>query len=47
MRLTRPSNTSAPSAPALVEPLYSLSPDVLKPNAQVQATLTQLIETWS
>jgi hypothetical protein len=28
-----------------VELLYTLSPDVLKPNAQVQATLTQMIKT--
>jgi len=45
MSLTRPSNTSAGIAPHKVELIYSVSPDVLKPNVKVQATLTQFVKT--
>src|SRR5437870_3505792 len=33
------------TSPSKVELLYSVSPDVLKPNAQVQATLIKLVKT--
>lgn len=42
---TRPSNSSAGSAPQKVELLYSVSPDVLKPNVDIQTKLTQFVKT--